>query len=141
MCSAVGIWRRKPPWPRLREPAKANGRNAQLSREDLRPFYAAYAPPVWPREDGEPGRSPFAERPEGDQPAIRPSFPGQLFVTGLDAALEPLTPGELEKVQERTRFRYARDFLQHGDKTEALSLARTSWRGAARPWSGWGWAA
>lgn len=37
---------------------------------------------------------------------------------------------ELKKVQTETQFIYARDFLQSGDKREALKLAVKSWRGA-----------
>jgi alpha-1,3-rhamnosyltransferase len=36
----------------------------------------------------------------------------------------------LRKEQTKVSFRYARDFLQSGDKTAALKLARRSWRGA-----------
>ena len=38
---------------------------------------------------------------------------------------------ELRKIQTETRFRYARDFLQHGDKARALQLAKENWRGAS----------
>ncbi len=41
-----------------------------------------------------------------------------------------VTENELKKVQTEIEFRYARDFLQSGDKKEALKLARKSWRGA-----------
>lgn len=37
---------------------------------------------------------------------------------------------ELEKIQTSTRFRYAREFLQSGDKRQALSVALENWRGA-----------
>lgn len=36
----------------------------------------------------------------------------------------------LSRIQTETKFRYARDFLQHGDKKKALELARRNWRGA-----------
>jgi glycosyltransferase involved in cell wall biosynthesis len=38
---------------------------------------------------------------------------------------------ELARVQTRTKFRYARDELQHGNKMDAIRLARESWRGAS----------
>lgn len=38
---------------------------------------------------------------------------------------------ELANIQTRTKFRYARDELQHGNKMDALRLAGQSWRGAA----------
>jgi len=38
---------------------------------------------------------------------------------------------ELADIQTRTKFRYARDHLQHGNKLDALRLAGESWRGAA----------
>ena len=38
---------------------------------------------------------------------------------------------ELDKIQARTKFRYARIQLQHGNKRSALRLAGESWRGAA----------
>jgi len=38
---------------------------------------------------------------------------------------------ELEAIQSRTKFRYARMELQHGNKSAALRLARESWRGSA----------
>ena len=41
-----------------------------------------------------------------------------------------VTEDELKIVQTETEFRYARDFLQSGDKKEALKLAIKSWRGA-----------
>jgi alpha-1,3-rhamnosyltransferase len=41
-----------------------------------------------------------------------------------------VSQNELTKVQIETEFRYARDFLQSGDKKEALKLALKSWRGA-----------
>lgn len=37
---------------------------------------------------------------------------------------------ELKKIQTDTQFRYARDFLQSGDKKESLKLAIKNWRGA-----------
>lgn len=37
---------------------------------------------------------------------------------------------QLEKDQARVAFRYARDFLQFGEKKEAVKLALKSWRGA-----------
>jgi alpha-1,3-rhamnosyltransferase len=42
-----------------------------------------------------------------------------------------VTKAELEKIQTGTRFRYAREFLQYGDKRAAFQIARESWRGAA----------
>ncbi len=41
-----------------------------------------------------------------------------------------LDRSELDKVQTATRFMYARDLLQHGDKTASLRLAKENWRGA-----------
>ena len=41
-----------------------------------------------------------------------------------------VSENELKKIQTETEFRYARDFLQSGDKKEALKLAMKSWRGA-----------
>lgn len=41
-----------------------------------------------------------------------------------------VTREELDRLQTRTKFRYARIQLQHGDKRSALRLARGSWRGA-----------
>jgi alpha-1,3-rhamnosyltransferase len=38
---------------------------------------------------------------------------------------------ELEKIQRNTRFRYAREFLQSGDKRQALNVALENWRGAS----------
>ncbi len=40
---------------------------------------------------------------------------------------------DLDKVQTGTRFMYARDLLQHGDKLVSLRLARENWRGATSP--------
>lgn len=37
---------------------------------------------------------------------------------------------ELEKIQTGTRFRYAREFLQAGDKRQAFEIAKENWRGA-----------
>lgn len=37
---------------------------------------------------------------------------------------------ELQKIQTKTKFRYAREFLQHGDKKRALQIAGENWRGA-----------
>lgn len=37
---------------------------------------------------------------------------------------------ELRKIQMNTKFRYAREFLQHGDKRQALNVAAANWRGA-----------
>lgn len=37
---------------------------------------------------------------------------------------------ELKEIQTKTKFRYARDFLQHGDKSKAFQLAKNNWRGA-----------
>ncbi len=37
---------------------------------------------------------------------------------------------ELAQIHTKTKFSYARDLLQHGDKIEAMRLAKTSWRGA-----------
>jgi len=41
-----------------------------------------------------------------------------------------ISENELKKVQTEIEFRYARDFLQSGDKKEAFKLALKSWRGA-----------
>ncbi len=41
-----------------------------------------------------------------------------------------INKAELEKIQTKTKFRYARDFLQHGDKSKALQIAKESWHGA-----------
>lgn len=41
-----------------------------------------------------------------------------------------VTRRELDEIQTRTKFRYARIQLQHGDKRSALRLAGESWRGA-----------
>jgi alpha-1,3-rhamnosyltransferase len=41
-----------------------------------------------------------------------------------------ISEAELRKIQTKTKFRYARDFLQHGNKSKALQLAKTNWRGA-----------
>ena len=41
-----------------------------------------------------------------------------------------INEADLRKIQTKTKFRYARDFLQHGDKSKALQLAKTNWRGA-----------
>ena len=38
---------------------------------------------------------------------------------------------DLEKIQTSTRFRYAREFLQSGDKRQAFEIAKENWRGAA----------
>jgi alpha-1,3-rhamnosyltransferase len=48
-----------------------------------------------------------------------------------NAASLGVTDRELKAIQTKTRFRYARDFLQHGDKRGAYRLAKESWRGAA----------
>jgi alpha-1,3-rhamnosyltransferase len=40
---------------------------------------------------------------------------------------------ELAGYQVRTKFRYARELLQFGDKRNAITLARSSWRGASSP--------
>lgn len=37
---------------------------------------------------------------------------------------------ELEDIQTVTKFMYARDLLQHGEKIEAIKLAKDNWRGA-----------
>lgn len=37
---------------------------------------------------------------------------------------------ELRKIQMNTKFRYAREFLQHGDKRQAFNAAVENWRGA-----------
>lgn len=37
---------------------------------------------------------------------------------------------DYEKIRAQTKFRYARDLLQHGEKPQAWRLARESWRGA-----------
>lgn len=37
---------------------------------------------------------------------------------------------ELATIQAQIRFRYARDLLQHGNKSDAFVLAKESWRGA-----------
>jgi alpha-1,3-rhamnosyltransferase len=47
-----------------------------------------------------------------------------------NAHLLGVDTAELAAIQNRIRFVYARDMLQHGDKSGAASLARTSWRGA-----------
>ncbi len=41
-----------------------------------------------------------------------------------------VTKAELEKVQTRTTFGYAKILLQHGQKAESMKLAAQSWRGA-----------
>lgn len=41
-----------------------------------------------------------------------------------------VTQDELKNAQTKTKFRYAQDLLQHGDKKEAINLAKESWRGA-----------
>jgi hypothetical protein len=38
---------------------------------------------------------------------------------------------ELKQIQTSTRFRYAREFLQTGDKRRAFQIAKENWRGAA----------
>lgn len=40
---------------------------------------------------------------------------------------------DLDRVQTATRFMYARDLLQHGDKLGAARLAKANWRGARSP--------
>lgn len=42
-----------------------------------------------------------------------------------------ISQDELIKIQTKTKFRYAQDFLQHGDKQRAFQLAKESWRGAS----------
>ena len=37
---------------------------------------------------------------------------------------------DLDQVQTATKFMYARDLLQHGDKMDAVRLAKANWRGA-----------
>ncbi|CAN5489892.1 hypothetical protein BH10ACI2_BH10ACI2_03850 [soil metagenome] len=46
-------------------------------------------------------------------------------ISDLDVSRE-----ELDRRQMKTRFRYARKLLQHGEKGEALRLARSNWRGS-----------
>lgn len=41
-----------------------------------------------------------------------------------------ISKAELKEIQTKTKFRYARDFLQHGDKSKAFQLAKNNWRGA-----------
>lgn len=41
-----------------------------------------------------------------------------------------ISEAELKEIQTKTKFRYARDFLQHGDKKRAVKLAKENWRGA-----------
>ncbi|MEP6903141.1 MAG: hypothetical protein ABJA66_15440, partial [Actinomycetota bacterium] len=41
-----------------------------------------------------------------------------------------ISEAKLKGIQIKTKFRYARDFLQHGDKREAFQLAKDNWRGA-----------
>jgi hypothetical protein len=41
-----------------------------------------------------------------------------------------VSAAELEKIQTKTKFLYARYLLQHGEKQGAIRLARESWRGA-----------
>ncbi len=41
-----------------------------------------------------------------------------------------VSDAELEKLQAQTKFRYARDMLQHGSKVAAFRLAKECWRGA-----------
>ncbi len=41
-----------------------------------------------------------------------------------------LTRDELIEIQTETRYRYARELLQHGEKRSALKLASANWRGA-----------
>lgn len=41
-----------------------------------------------------------------------------------------VTDAELVRLQAQVKFRYARDLLQHGHKSDAFGLARESWRGA-----------
>jgi hypothetical protein len=38
---------------------------------------------------------------------------------------------ELQTIQLRTKFQYARIELQHGNKSDAFDLAKESWRGAS----------
>lgn len=37
----------------------------------------------------------------------------------------------LKEIQMNTKFRYAREFLQYGDKRQAFRIAKANWRGAA----------
>lgn len=41
-----------------------------------------------------------------------------------------LNESNVEEIQRRVRFRYARDFLNKGHKSDALKLALNNWRGA-----------
>jgi len=41
-----------------------------------------------------------------------------------------VSENELNRAQSATKFRYARDLLQHGSKKQAWELARENWRGA-----------
>jgi alpha-1,3-rhamnosyltransferase len=41
-----------------------------------------------------------------------------------------IEPSELNAIQEKVKFRFARDFLQHGYKRDALKVALESWRSA-----------
>ncbi len=47
-----------------------------------------------------------------------------------NSGLLSVSAAELKRIQQETRFMYARTFLQTGDKNEALKLAAGSWRGA-----------
>ncbi len=44
-----------------------------------------------------------------------------------------VSEAELERIQTRTKFKYAEEFLQHGDKGTAIDLAKDNWRGAGSP--------
>ena len=41
-----------------------------------------------------------------------------------------ISRAELEKIQQQTKFRYAREFLQYGEKKAAWQLAQDNWSGA-----------
>ena len=62
-----------------------------------------------------------------------------MMVTEVLAAQERHAAGlgvsaaELEEIQTRTKFKYAEEFLQHGDKSGAVDLAKGNWRGASSP--------
>ena len=63
----------------------------------------------------------------------------QMMVTEVLAAQERnaaalgVNAAELAEIQTRTKFKYAEEFLQHGDKGTAIGLAKSNWRGAGSP--------
>ena len=63
----------------------------------------------------------------------------QMMVKEVLTAQQRHAPGlnvsevELERIQTRTKFKYAKEFLQHGNKGTAMNLAKDSWRGAGSP--------